>query len=159
MQIGQVLRHMHVRKNTNNIMLIIKKCSLLLKKVYWKLATANILFKLDITLLQRLITILSVNKLSNGFKMSHHFFARHLSSFLHTFSNNIGLETSGLYGVGFSSIPIQPVPKAAGKPIMIDSETPAITSCWPWYAASNKWSAVFSNDASIRTDSFILARP
>jgi hypothetical protein len=38
-----------------------------------------------------------------------------------------------------------PVPMAMGIPIIMDSLTPVIASFWPWYAASNKWSAVFSN--------------
>ena len=48
---------------------------------------------------------------------------------------------------------------AAGLPIMILSDTPAMASVFPKADASNKWSVVFSKDASIRTLSFILATP
>ena len=48
---------------------------------------------------------------------------------------------------------------AAGLPMMILSDTPAIESVLPNAEASNKWSVVFSKDASIRTLSFILATP
>ena len=48
---------------------------------------------------------------------------------------------------------------AAGLPMMILSETPAILSVFPNADASNRWSVVFSNDANIRTLSFIFATP
>ena len=48
---------------------------------------------------------------------------------------------------------------AAGFPIMMLSETPAMLSILPKADASNKWSVVFSKDASIRTLSFIFATP
>lgn len=48
---------------------------------------------------------------------------------------------------------------AAGLPIMILSDTPEILSFFPYADASNKWSVVFSNDANIKTLSFILATP
>ena len=48
---------------------------------------------------------------------------------------------------------------AAGFPMMILSETPAILSVLPYADASNRWSVVFSNEASIRTLSFIFATP
>ena len=48
---------------------------------------------------------------------------------------------------------------AAGFPRMILSETPVILSCLPNAEASNKWSVVFSNDASMRTLSFIFETP
>lgn len=48
---------------------------------------------------------------------------------------------------------------AAALPIIILSDTPAILSFFPKAAASNKWSVVFSNEASIRTLSFIFATP
>ena len=48
---------------------------------------------------------------------------------------------------------------AAGFPIIILSDTPAILSVFPSAEASNKWSVVFSKEASMRTLSFILATP
>lgn len=48
---------------------------------------------------------------------------------------------------------------AAGLPMMMLSETPAMLSVLPRADASNKWSVVFSNEASIRTLSFIFATP
>jgi len=48
---------------------------------------------------------------------------------------------------------------AAGFPRMILSETPVILSCLPNAEASNKWSVVFSNDASMSTLSFIFETP
>ena len=48
---------------------------------------------------------------------------------------------------------------AAGLPMMILSDTPAMASVLPNADASNKWSVVFSKDASINTLSFILATP
>mmetsp|Transcript_45660 Transcript_45660/g.74457 ORF Transcript_45660/g.74457 Transcript_45660/m.74457 type:complete len:223 (+) Transcript_45660:320-988(+) len=46
-----------------------------------------------------------------------------------------------------------------GTPVMMHSETPTMSSCRPCTEASNKWSVVFSNDANISTDSFILEMP
>lgn len=43
--------------------------------------------------------------------------------------------------------------------MMILSDTPAMLSFFPKAAASNKWSVVFSKEASIRTLSFIFATP
>ena len=48
---------------------------------------------------------------------------------------------------------------AAGLPMMILSDTPAMQSVLPKADASKRWSVVFSNDASMRTLSFILATP
>jgi hypothetical protein len=48
---------------------------------------------------------------------------------------------------------------AAALPMIILSDTPAILSFFPKAAASNKWSVVFSKEASIRTLSFIFATP
>ena len=48
---------------------------------------------------------------------------------------------------------------AAGLPIMMLSETPAMLSVLPYADASNRWSVVFSNDANISTLSFIFATP
>jgi len=48
---------------------------------------------------------------------------------------------------------------AAGFPMMILSDTPAMLSFFPKAEASNRWSVVFSNDASIKTLSFIFATP
>lgn len=48
---------------------------------------------------------------------------------------------------------------AAGLPIIILSETPAMLSFFPYAEASNRWSVVFSKEASINTLSFILATP
>ena len=48
---------------------------------------------------------------------------------------------------------------AAGLPMMMLSETPAILSVLPYADASNKWSVVFSNDANMSTLSFIFATP
>lgn len=47
----------------------------------------------------------------------------------------------------------------AGFPIMILSDTPVMPSFFPNAAASNRWSVVFSNEASMSTLSFILATP
>ncbi len=43
--------------------------------------------------------------------------------------------------------------------MMILSETPAMLSVFPKAEASKRWSVVFSNDANMRTLSFILATP
>jgi hypothetical protein len=48
---------------------------------------------------------------------------------------------------------------AAGFPMMILSDTPAILSFFPNAEASNRWSVVFSNEASMSTLSFIFATP
>ena len=48
---------------------------------------------------------------------------------------------------------------AAGFPMMMLSDTPSMLSVLPYADASNRWSVVFSNDASISTLSFILATP
>ena len=47
----------------------------------------------------------------------------------------------------------------AGFPMIMLSETPEIPSVFPTADASKRWSVVFSNDASIRTLSFILVTP
>lgn len=52
-----------------------------------------------------------------------------------------------------------PVPMVIGCPIIIFYETPLILSCFPCVAASNKKSVVFSNDANIIVESFILSTP
>jgi hypothetical protein len=52
-----------------------------------------------------------------------------------------------------------PVPMGIGIPMMMHSLTPSIISVRPWMAASNKWSVVFSNEASMSTESFIFAIP
>lgn len=43
--------------------------------------------------------------------------------------------------------------------MMILSDTPAMSSVFPNTDASKRWSVVFSNDANIRTLSFIFATP
>lgn len=48
---------------------------------------------------------------------------------------------------------------AAGLPMMILSDTPAMLSVFPYADASNRWSVVFSNEANMSTLSFILATP
>lgn len=48
---------------------------------------------------------------------------------------------------------------AAGLPMMILSDTPAIKSVFPYADASKRWSVVFSKEANIRTLSFIFATP
>ena len=48
---------------------------------------------------------------------------------------------------------------AAGLPIIMLSETPAMLSFFPKAEASKRWSVVFSNEASMSTLSFILATP
>ena len=48
---------------------------------------------------------------------------------------------------------------ADGLPMIIASDTPVIASFLPTAAASNRWSVVFSKDASISTLSFIFATP
>ena len=52
-----------------------------------------------------------------------------------------------------------PVPAAMGMPMMMASLTPSIASVRPCSAASNRWSVVFSKEASMSTLSFILAMP
>jgi hypothetical protein len=52
-----------------------------------------------------------------------------------------------------------PVPIGIGIPMMMHSLTPSIISVLPWMAASNRWSVVFSNEASMSTESFIFAIP
>ena len=52
-----------------------------------------------------------------------------------------------------------PVPTKIGIPKITRSLTPIIWSFLPWRAASNKWSAVFSKDANVNTDSFIFSIP
>mmetsp|Transcript_18847 Transcript_18847/g.58640 ORF Transcript_18847/g.58640 Transcript_18847/m.58640 type:complete len:244 (-) Transcript_18847:1976-2707(-) len=52
-----------------------------------------------------------------------------------------------------------PVPTGAGMPMMMHSDTPSTLSTRPCSAASKRWSVVFSKDASMSTDSFILAMP
>mmetsp|Transcript_30816 Transcript_30816/g.68037 ORF Transcript_30816/g.68037 Transcript_30816/m.68037 type:complete len:215 (+) Transcript_30816:97-741(+) len=52
-----------------------------------------------------------------------------------------------------------PVPMGIGTPIMMHSDTPTMESWRECTAASNRWSVVFSKEASISTDSFILATP
>mmetsp|Transcript_10484 Transcript_10484/g.29328 ORF Transcript_10484/g.29328 Transcript_10484/m.29328 type:complete len:298 (+) Transcript_10484:80-973(+) len=52
-----------------------------------------------------------------------------------------------------------PVPTGMGIPMMMHSLTPSMVSVRPCSAASNRWSVVFSNDASISTLSFIFAMP
>jgi hypothetical protein len=59
-----------------------------------------------------------------------------------------------------SRAPYIDVPQfAAGFPMMMLSDTPAMLSLFPYADASKRWSVVFSNDASISTLSFILATP
>ena len=52
-----------------------------------------------------------------------------------------------------------PVPIMIGWPIMIRSDTPLILSCLPCVAASKRKSVVFSMDANIIVESFILSTP
>lgn len=52
-----------------------------------------------------------------------------------------------------------PVPTDIGCPTIIFSDIPLILSCFPWVAASNKKSVVFSNEANIIVESFILSTP
>ena len=52
-----------------------------------------------------------------------------------------------------------PVPIMMGCPIIIRSETPLILSCFPCVAASKRKSVVFSNEANIIVESFILSTP
>ena len=52
-----------------------------------------------------------------------------------------------------------PVPTGMGIPMIMHSLTPSTVSVLPCSAASNRWSVVFSNDASMRTLSFIFAMP
>ena len=49
--------------------------------------------------------------------------------------------------------------RAAGKPMMMLSDTPRMRSVFPYADASKSWSVVFSKEASIKTLSFILATP
>lgn len=77
--------------------------------------------------------------------------------------NNAGLKAA----ISVSSLSLslaktthKDVPQfVAGLPIMILSDTPAILSLFPYAAASNKWSVVFSKLANINTLSFIFATP
>ena len=61
---------------------------------------------------------------------------------------------------GLTRTPYIDVPQlAAGLPMMMLSDTPAMLSLFPKADASKRWSVVFSNDASISTLSFIFATP
>ena len=52
-----------------------------------------------------------------------------------------------------------PVPTRIGIPKITRSLTPMMWSLRPCSAASNRWPAVFSKDASVSTDSFIFSIP
>jgi hypothetical protein len=60
---------------------------------------------------------------------------------------------------GFASAHMEVPQFAAGFPMIMLSETPAMLSFLPNAEASNRWSVVFSNEASISTLSFIFATP
>ena len=52
-----------------------------------------------------------------------------------------------------------PVPTVIGWPMIIFQETPLILSCLPIVAASKRKSVVFSKEASLMVESFILSTP
>ena len=115
-----------------------------------------------------LTVYIDLNKLTYLDNLLFSYIAPSKSNALGRWSDGVGTYSAGLdknyheawYPVIDRIFSYIDVPQlAAGLPMIILSETPAILSLFPNADASKRWSVVFSNDASISTLSFIFATP